>query len=82
MMTKAMINCVGFVLMYLLFLSYSVLSLSAAAGFRMYSNTTSSGFVCVGNFEFNLSQPMVSPKRVVNEGRRSDWLLIKFVHVL
>jgi hypothetical protein len=48
----------------------------------MYSNTTSSGFVGVGNFDFNLSQPMVSPKRVVNEGRRSDWLLIKFVHVL
>lgn len=82
MMTNAMINRVGFVLMYLLFLAYSVLSLSAAAGFRMYSNTTSSGFVGVGNFDFNLSQPMVSPKRVVNEGRRSDWLLIKFVHVL
>ena len=82
MMTNAMINRVGFVLMYLLFLAYSALSLSAAAGFRMYSNTTSSGFVGVGDFEFNLSQPIVSQKRVVNEGRRSDWLLIKFVHVL
>ena len=77
-----MINRVGFVLIYLLFLAFSFLSLSAAAGFGMYSNTTSSGFVGVGNFEFNLSQPMVSPKIVMNEGRRSDWLLIKFVHVL
>ena len=81
MMTKAMINRVGFVLMYLLFLAYSVLSLSAAAGFRMYSNTTSSGFVGVGNFEFTLSQPIVSPKRVVNEGRLSDLLLIELTHM-
>ena len=82
MMTTAMINCVGFVLMYLLFLAYSFLSLSAAAGFGIYSNTTSSGFVGVGNFEFNPSQPIVSPKRVVNEGRRSDWLLIELMQVL
>ena len=77
MMTKAMINCVGFVLMYLLFLAYSVLSLSAAAGFGMYSNITSSGFVGTGNFEFNLSQPIVSPKRVLKAGRLSGWLLIE-----
>ena len=81
MMTKAMINRVGFVLMYLLFLAYSALSLSAAAGFGMYSNTTSSGLVGVGNFEFNVSQPIVSPKRVVNEGVLSDWLLIELMHV-
>ena len=48
----------------------------------MYSKTTSSDFVGVGNFEFNLSQPIVSPKRVVNEGRLSDWLLIELTHVL
>ena len=82
MMTKAMINRVGFVLINLLFLAYSVLSLSAAAGFGMYSNTTSSGFIGVGNFEFNVSQPIVSPKRVVKAGRLSDWSLIELIHVL
>ena len=69
MMTKPMINRVGFVLMYLLFLAYSVLSLSAAAGFGIYSNITSCGFVGTDNFEFNLSQPIVSPKRVLKAGR-------------
>ena len=76
-MIKAMINRVGFMLMYLLFLAYSVLSLSAAAGFGMYSNTTSSGFVGVGDFGLNVSQPIVSPKRVVKAGRLSGWLLIE-----
>ncbi len=82
MMTKTMINRVGFVLMYLLFLAYSVLSLSAAAGFGIYSNTTSSGFVGVASFEFNVSQPIVSPKRVVKAGLLSDWLLIELPYVL
>ena len=82
MMTKAMINSVGFVLINLLFLAYSVLSLSAAAGFGMYSNTTSSGFLGVGNFEFNVSQPIVSPKRVLKAGRLSGWLLIELAKAL
>ena len=81
MMTKAMINRVGFVLINLIFLAYSVLSLSAAAGFGMYSNTTSSGFIGVGNFEFNVSQPIVSPKRVIKAGRLSDWLLNELTQV-
>ena len=79
MMTKVMINRVGFVLMYLLFLAYSVLSLSAAAGLGMYSNIMSSGFVGVGIFEFNISQPIVSPNRVVKAGRLSGWLLIELI---
>ena len=77
MMTKPMINRVGFVLMYLLSLAYSILSLSAAAGFGIYSSITSSGFVGNGNFEFNLSQSIVSPKRVLKAGRLSCWLLIE-----
>ena len=77
MMTIAMINRVGFVLMNLLFLAYSVLSLSAAAGFGIYSYITFSGFVGADNFEFNLSQPIVSPKRVLKAGRLSSWLPIE-----
>ena len=75
-MTNAMINRVGFMLIYLLFLAFSFLSLAVAAGLGIYSNTTSSGFGGVGSLEINVSQPIVSPKRVVNEGRPSDRLLI------